>query len=65
MGVPLSVALKVAQKFVPSAEIDDETMEQLTSGEAMGMDEQMWESMNAGRDMEMNGFNPGENTQGV
>ena len=51
MGVPLSVALKVAQKFVPSAEIDDETMKQLTSGEAEGMDEQMWESMNAGRDM--------------
>ena len=65
MGVPLSVALKVAQKFVPSAEIDDETMEQLTSGETEGMDEQMWESMNAGRDMDINGFNPGENTQGV
>lgn len=63
MGVPLSVALKVAQKFVPSAEIDDETMKQLTSGEAEGMDEQMWESMNAGRDMDMNGFNPRENTQ--
>ena len=65
MGVPLSVALKVAQKFVPSAEIDDETMEQLTAGEAEGMDEQMWEQMNAGRDMDMNGFNPGENIQGV
>ena len=68
MGVPLSTALKVAQKFVPSAELDDKMMEELTAGEAAGMDESMWESMNAGRDMDngMNGFNPAENIpQGV
>ena len=66
MGVPLSTAIKVAQKFVPSAEIDEETMESLTAGEAEGMDEGMWETMNAGRDMDMNGFNPAENIpQGV
>ena len=68
MGVPLSTAIKVAKTFVPSAEIDEETMESLTSGEAEGMDEGMWESMNAGRDMDygMNGFNPAENIpQGV
>lgn len=51
MGVPLSTAIKVAHKFVPSADIDEETMESLTAGEAEGMDEQMWEQMNAGRDM--------------
>ena len=51
MGVPLSTAVKVAKKFVPSAEIDEETMESLTAGEAEGMDESMWETMNAGRDM--------------
>ena len=62
MGVPLSTALKVAQKFVPSAEIDEKTMAELTAGESEGMDENMWETMNAGRGMEtgMGGFNPGE-----
>ena len=65
MGVPLSTAVKVAQKFVPSAEIDKDAMNELTAGEAEGMDENMWESMNAGRDMDqgMNGFNPSENMQ--
>ena len=51
MGVPLSTAVKVAQKFVPSAEIDEDTMNALSAGEAEGIDEQMWETMNAGRDM--------------
>ena len=51
MGVPLTTAIKVAKTFVPSAEIDDETMQALGEGEAAGMDEQMWETMNAGRDM--------------
>ena len=51
MGVPLTEAIKVAQKFVPSAEIDEDTMNALGAGEAEGMDEQMWESMNQGRDM--------------
>ena len=62
MGVPLSTAIKVSQKFIPSAEIDEETMKELTAGEAEGLDENMWESMNAGRDMgqEMGGFNPAE-----
>jgi hypothetical protein len=52
MGVPLTEAIKVAQKFVPSAEIDEDTMNALGAGEAEGMDEQMWESMNQGRDMD-------------
>ena len=65
MGAPLQTAIKVAKVFVPSAELDDETMDELTAGEAEGMDEQMWEQMNAGRDMnqEMPGFNPADNTQ--
>ena len=51
MGVPLTEAIKVAQKFVPSAEIDEDTMNALGAGEAEGMDDQMWEAMNQGRDM--------------
>ena len=54
MGVPLSTAIKVAQKFVPSAEIDEETMDALTGGEAEGMDDNLWAQINAGREM-----NPG------
>ena len=59
MGVPLTEAIKVAQKFVPSAEIDEETMNALGAGEAAGMDEQMWDAMNQGRDMDQGeGFPP-------
>lgn len=54
MGIPLTTAVKIAQKFVPSAEIDDETMDALGAGEAEGMDQQMWDAMNAGRDMDNN-----------
>ena len=56
MGIPLTTAVKIAQKFVPSAEIDDETMDALGAGEAEGMDQQMWDAMNAGRDMDDNGM---------
>lgn len=59
MGVPLTEAIKVAQKFVPSAEIDEDTMNALGAGEAEGMDDQMWEAMNQGRDMDQaEGFPP-------
>ena len=58
MGVPLSTAIKIAQKFVPSAELDEDTMESLTAGEADGMDNDMWEQMNTGRDMD-GGMVPG------
>ena len=51
MGVPLTTAIKIAKSFVPSAEIDEETMNALGEGEAEGMDEDMWNQMNAGRDM--------------
>lgn len=53
MGIPLSSAIKVAQKFVPSAELDEETMNELEASENDGddMDEEMWDKMTAGRDM--------------
>ena len=51
MGTPMETAFKLAQKFVPSAEIDDEIMQAIGAGESEGMDEQMWEQMNAGREM--------------
>jgi len=63
MGAPLSIALKTSQKAIPSVEIDEETMNALGEGEAEGMDEQMWESMNAGRDMGGMQENAGENLQ--
>ena len=51
MGVPLSTALKVSKKFVPSAEIDEKTMDELSSGDNEGMDENLWNEINAGREM--------------
>jgi len=52
MGVPLSTAFKFAQKFVPSADIDDDMMSELTAGEVEGMDEGMWNQMQAGMNAE-------------
>lgn len=51
IGAPMETAIKLAQKFVPTAEIDEEMMNQLTAGEAAGMDQEMWDQMNAGRAM--------------
>lgn len=51
MGVPLQSAVKIARNFVPNAEIDEETMDKLGMNEAEGMDEAMWEQLNAGREM--------------
>ena len=51
MGIPLKDAISISQKFVPSAEIDDEMMEALEVGENEGMDEALWEQMNQGREM--------------
>ena len=50
VGVPLKTAADMAHKFVPSAEIDEETMENLGgNGEAEGMDEDLWNQFNAQR----------------
>ncbi len=51
MGIPLGSAIKVAKSFVPSAELDEETMNAITENEIEGMDEDMWNQMNAGQDM--------------
>lgn len=51
MGVPLSTAVKVAQKFVPSSDLDEDIMAELGAGESEGMDESLWEQLNAGRGM--------------
>ena len=59
-GVPLNTAVKIAKSFVPSAEIDEETMNAIDAGDAEGLDENMWEQMNAGREMQ-NGFDPQQN----
>ena len=51
MGIPLGSAIKVAKSFVPSAELDEETMNAITENEVEGMDEDMWNQMNARQDM--------------
>ena len=50
VGVPLSTAADIAKKFVPSAELDDDTMAALGgAGEAQGMDQDLWNAVNANR----------------
>lgn len=51
MGIPLGSAIKIAKSFVPSAELDEETMNAIIENEIEGMDEDMWNQMNAGQDM--------------
>ena len=60
MGAPLSIAMKTSQKAIPSVEIDEDTMNELGAGEAAGMDEQMWNAMNQGRDMDQGSQFPPE-----
>jgi hypothetical protein len=45
-GWPLKEAVTMAQKFVPSAEIDNNIMNALTEGESEGMDEDLWKKLN-------------------
>ena len=49
MGLPLKTAITLAQKFVPSAEIGEDTMNEITAGESEGIDEESWDIFNAGR----------------
>ena len=63
VGVPLKTAADMAHKFVPSAEIDEETMEKLGGeGESEGMDEDLWKKFNENRGdgRKMLGGNGGE-----
>lgn len=52
LGMSLKSAISTAQKFVPSAEIDKEVLDELDQGEDEGMDQQLWEDFNAPRGME-------------
>ena len=56
IGAPIKTAIDVASKFVPSAEIDEETMNELTAGEGEGMDDEMWDTMQQGREMPEGSF---------
>lgn len=60
MGIPLAKAVKIAQTFVPSAEIDEETMQAFEENEVEGMDDDMLSQMAAGRDMNGGMFLQGE-----
>ena len=56
MGVPLQTALKAADKLIKDGELDEKLMSELAEGDADGMDEEMWQQMGGGRDMN-NGMN--------
>lgn len=56
MGVPLNKALEVANKCVPSVDLDKQLLDELADvGEAAGMDEEMWGMFNENREMEEQG----------
>lgn len=64
MGTPLQTALKAADKLIKDGELDEKMLEELAAGDAEGMDEEMWQQMGGGRDMNQgpDGENPLENT---
>lgn len=49
MGVPMKSAIETACKFVPSADIDTETLEAI-AGEGEEIDESLWAMLSANRD---------------
>lgn len=51
MGAPLTTALKAADKLIKDGELDQKTMDELTAGENEGMDQEMWDQINGGREM--------------
>lgn len=53
MGAPLKTAIEVAHKFVPSAELDYDLMNQLEDMGGADMDPDSWEAMQQGRPLEM------------
>lgn len=55
MGAPLTTALKAADKLIKDGELDQKTMDELTAGENEGMDQEMWDQLNGGRDMNQEG----------
>lgn len=49
LGMSLESAVNIAHSCVPSVEIDDNTLQSLSSGEAENMDADLWSMFNAGR----------------
>jgi hypothetical protein len=52
IGSPLTTALKAADKLIKDGELDEKTMDELTAGENEGMDQEMWDQINGGREMQ-------------
>ena len=52
MGAPLDTALKAADKLIKDGELDTKTMDELTAGEDDGIDQEMWDAINGGRDIQ-------------
>lgn len=50
MGIPLKSALEVASKMVPGVDFDVTQIEGMEEGEAEGLDSNLWEQLNAGRE---------------
>lgn len=64
MGAPLGTSLKAADKLVKDGELDQETIDELEEGsDGMGMDDDMWDQMNGGRDMDQEGSDEGMSEQ--
>lgn len=51
MGVPLQSALKAADKLIKDGELDEKTIEELSAGDNEGMDEELYNQMMGGREM--------------
>ena len=60
MGAPIGTALKAADKLTKDGELDQETIDELEEGsDNQGMDDEMWEQMNGGREMDQEGSDEG------
>lgn len=55
LGLSTKSAINMAQKFVPSAEVDQEIIDELEQGEGADMDQELWNDFNAPRGMDTPG----------
>lgn len=55
LGLSTKSAINMAQKFVPSAEVDQEIIDELEQGEGADMDQELWKDFNAPRGMDTPG----------
>lgn len=60
MGVPLQTSLKAADKLIKDGELDEKLMEEIAEGDGEGMDEDLFNQMNGGREMENGMAGPAE-----